>query len=568
MTDLPPSACWTLPDHVDRAAALWPDVEAVVFDGDDERLTFAGFAARTVELARALRALGVGAGDRVGVLMHNGPEALVAVYGASRLGAIPVPINGRFKARELAYVVADAGLRVVLTADRGRDVVDFPALLAEALPGLAAGGDELAAPDLRDVVVLGESPVPGFRDGASFAAGADRVDADELVALQRRIRVRDLAMIMYTSGTTAAPKGCRMSHEALVRTGIELGRRRFPMVAGDRMWNPLPLFHFATLLPFNGCLAVGATFVGMHRFEPAAAIAQLQRERCTVGFVAFDLIWQAVLDHPDAVDADLTALRLVNVNGVPERTRAMAARTPWLTQISPYGATEGGGLIALSHVEDDLEQRIGSAGRPFAGVEVRIVDPDEGTPVPAGVRGEISYRGYSSFDGYHGDPDPSATDDEGWFHSGDLGSVDGEGRLTYVGRIKDVMKVGGENVAAADVEGFLAEHPAIAEVQVVAAPDARYREVPCAFVQLRPGASLAPEELIEHCVGRIASYKIPRYVRIVDEWPMSGTKIQKFRLRERIAAELEAAGVREAPRITSHGVEGAAADRPALRQRS
>jgi fatty-acyl-CoA synthase len=230
----------------------------------------------------------------------------------------------------------------------------------------------------------------------------------------------------------------------------------------------------------------------------------------------------------------------------------MAARTPWLTQISPYGATEGGGVLALSHLDDALEHRVGSAGRPFAGMEVRIADPDTGAELPPGDRGEITYRGPALFDGYYKQPEETAAvfDADGFFHSGDLGSVDADGRLTFIGRL-NMLKVGGENVAAAEIEGFLAEHPAIAEVQVVAAPDERYVEVPCAYVVLRPGAALEYDEIVAYCHGRVATYKIPRYLRLVTEWPMSGTKIQKFRLREQIAQELATAGIRSAPKINS-----------------
>jgi fatty-acyl-CoA synthase len=524
VTELPNSACWTLADHVDRAATKWPDLEALVFGAD--RATFASFAERTATFARALRARGIAHGDRVGVLMPNILDTLVAIYGTSRLGAIPVPINNRFRAPELAYVFAHAGIRVLITATGP--------LAAESR---AAGA--------QDAVVHGE---PSWEEFLS-----DQADAAAVVRMQRRVAVSDVAMLMYTSGTTASPKGCRLSHEALVRTGRVFGEQRFPMRAGDRQFNPLPLFHLATILPFNGCLAVGAAMIGMEHFEPGAALRLLQDERCTVAFPAFTLIWQAMLEHPDFAGADLSNVRLVNVNGDPEVTRPFAARTPHTVQISPYGATEGGGVIALSHADDTLEQRIGSAGRPFDGIEARIVDPETGAPLGPDEPGEITYRGWSLFYGYHDDPvaTEQAFDADGYFHSGDLGSIDADGRLTYIGRLKDVLKVGGENVGAAEIEALLAKHPAVAVAQVVAAPDARYHEVPCAYVELRPGATAAEDELIEHCLGKIATFKVPRYVRVVTEWPMSGTKIQKFVLREWIAAELAQAGITQAEKVRS-----------------
>ncbi len=535
MDGLPLSTCWTLPDHVDQAARRWPETEALVFG--EERITFAGFRERTRALARGLLGLGVAAGDRVGVLMENVPDMLVAIYGTTRIGAVPVPINGRFKGRELHYVIGHAEIEVLLAS------ASYAALLDE----VAQMPD---APVLRHTVLQGGG-TDGLTWEAMLAAGA-APDA-ELDRLQMRVAVRDPAILMYTSGTTANPKGCLITHESLIRTGRIFGHERFPTRHGDRMFDPLPLFHLASILPFNGCLATGATYIGMVHFDPARALDVLVGERCTVAFPAFDLIWAAVQAQPGFATAELSQLRLVNVNGVPERLESMAAKTPWLTQVSPYGATEGGGVMALSHLDDALEHRTGSAGRPFAGMEVRIVDPETGLELPGGEPGEITYRGPAVFDGYYKQPEETAKafDAEGFFHSGDLGKVDADGRLSYMGRLKDMLKVGGENVAAAEIEGFLIEHPAIAEVQIVAAPDARYVEVPCAFVVLQHGATLGLDDVVDFCYGRVATYKIPRYLRIVEEWPMSGTKIQKFRLRERIADELAAAGVRSAPKIAA-----------------
>jgi fatty-acyl-CoA synthase len=560
---LPASACWTLPDHVDQAAERWPETEAVVIG--DRRLTFAQFAAETLRFARALRALGVGPGDTVGILMPECADTLVAIYGASRLGAIPVPINARLRARELAYVVPHADVKVLVTSVGTSHPTGFVEELYAALPSLEGQDrDRLAvaeAPELRRIVLHGGATRPEMLSWEAMLAGAETVAPEEVLAMQRRVAISDCAMLMYTSGTTSHPKGCRLSHEGLVRTGRVFGEQRFPMRHGDRQFNPLPLFHLATILPFNGCLATGATFVGMEHFEPRAALELLQRERCTVAFPAFSLVWKAILDLPEFADADLSAVRLINVNGDPDLTRPMADKVPGAIQISPYGATEGGGVIALSHLDDPLELRIGSAGRPFEGIEVRIVDPDTGREVPPGTMGEITYRGWSLFQGYHKDPETTAAsfDADGFFHSGDLGSVDEEGRLTFISRIKDMLKVGGENVAAAEIESHLCRHPAVAVAQVVGAPDARYTEVPCAFVELREGASATEQELIDHCIGEIATFKVPRYVRFVDEWPMSGTKIQKFVLRERIARELEEAGITEAPKIVAARRTSAAA---------
>jgi fatty-acyl-CoA synthase len=236
----------------------------------------------------------------------------------------------------------------------------------------------------------------------------------------------------------------------------------------------------------------------------------------------------------------------------------MDERLPTAVQVSSFGATECSSNLTLPDPDDPLEVRIATLGGPVPGMEIRIVDPESGEPRDAGEIGELCLRGYARFEGYYKDPEQTAraVDDEGWFHTGDLGSIDAAGRLTYQGRIKDMLKVGGENVSAIEVEDYVARHPAVQIVQVVGAPDARYGEVPAAFIELRPGAGATEQEIIDFCAGNVATFKVPRYVRFVSEWPMSGTKIQKFVLREGLAAELEQAGVTEAPRISGSAAAG------------
>ena len=358
-------------------------------------------------------------------------------------------------------------------------------------------------------------------------------------------------MILYTSGTTAMPKGCVLSHEALVRPAYAM-RDRFALTDEDRMWDALPLFHLASLLPLHACMLAGASYVAMRRFDPAEALAQMERERCTTAFPAFETVWLAILNHPNYASTDLSSMRLVLNVGTRERLEQMQATMHWATQISSYGCTELGGVCAFGHIEDPLELRVTTSGRPFPGMEIRIIDPETGAQKDTGEIGEIICRGHSMFSGYYREPELTAAviDDEGFFHTGDLGALDADGRVQYRGRLKDMLKVGGENVGAAEIEGHLATHPAVEIVQIVGVRDARYTEVPVAFVQLRAGATATEDELIGHCLGAIATYKVPRYVRFTDDWPMSGTKIQKFRLREQITAELDAAGIAEAPKFT------------------
>jgi fatty-acyl-CoA synthase len=411
------------------------------------------------------------------------------------------------------------------------------------------------APELVHVVDLGSDSAlaPGFVPRGEFLRGGEAVDPAEVRTLQQRVRIRDVAMLMYTSGTTSRPKGCMLSHEAVVRHGINVQRTKFRSTADDRFWDPLPLFHIGGIVPMLGCLGIGATYYHAGHFEATQALDTLEHERITVAYPAFETIWLQVLDHPRFPQADLGSLRLIQNIAIPERLQQMHDRLPTAAQVSSFGATECSSNLTLPEPDDPLDVRIATLGAPVPGMEIRIVDLETGAECSAGERGELCLRGYARFEGYYKDPEltAKAIDDGGWFHTGDLGSIDAEGRLTYGGRLKDMLKVGGENVSALEVEDYLARHPAVQIVQVVGVPDARYEEVPAAFVELRAGTDATEQEVIDFCIDRIATFKIPRYVRFVTEWPMSGTKIQKFVLRETLAAELTERGIAEAPRIRS-----------------
>jgi fatty-acyl-CoA synthase len=548
-----PIAATTIGDLVD-GAALESDGDAVVFPG--ERVTFPELAALTDRFARSLRSLGIGPGDKVGILMPNQLDFVAALVGASKLGAVPVPINGRFKEHELSHVIAHADIRVLLTAAGPEETVDYPALVAGVFPdaaGQAPGALRLESAPLLGALVHLNGERPGFLDRTAFTAAGDGVTGGEVKLLQSRVRIRDVAMLMYTSGTTAKPKGCLLTHEALVRHGANVQRSKFLMSAEDRFWDPLPMFHIGGITPLLGCLGLRACFVHAGHFDPLVSLHQLQDERCTVAYPAFDLIWLAILDHPRYAEFDLSRLRLVQSITTPERMRDLQRRMPWAAFVTSFGATECASNLTLGAADDDEQTRTDTLGTVVPGMELKIVDPETGAERLPGETGELCLRGYAMFDGYYKDPGQTAStvDEEGWFHTGDLGSLDEQGRLAYAGRLKDMLKVGGENVAAIEIEDYLVRHPAVNIVQVVAAPDARYTEVPAAFVQLAPGREVSEEELQQFCIGHIATFKVPRYVRFVTDWPMSGTKIQKFVLREQIAQELEERGITEATKITS-----------------
>jgi fatty-acyl-CoA synthase len=545
-------------DLLDRAASR-TERDAIVFP--DTRATYPDLAELTTRAARSLYGLGVRGGDKVGILMHNCLDFVTVLLGASRLGAVVVPVNGRFKSHELSHVLAHADIKVLFTA-RGPEVAtDYPTLLNEVFPSLGsqdgAGLQLPEAPMLRHIVDL-DGRRPGLLSRTEFEARAADVAPETVQTLQERVRIRDVALLMYTSGTTAKPKGCLLSHEALVRHAANVGRSRFFLTEEDRYWDPLPLFHIGGIVPMLSCFYVTATFVHAGHFDPDVALRQLEQERCTVAYPAFETLWLQILNHPQFDSTDLSSLRLIQNIATPERLIYLQSRLPTAIEVSSYGATECSSNLTLPLPDDSDEVRMHTLGHPLPGIELKIIDPESGHERPTGEVGELCFRGYSRFEGYYKDPDLTASviDADGWFHSADLGAVDHEGRFVYAGRLKDMLKVGGENVSALEVEDFLSRHDAIDIVQVVSAPDGRYGEVPAAFVQLKPGMQLDEVELVDFCRGRIASYKIPRYVRMISEWPMSGTKIQKFVLREQLEAELHELGVTEAPAVGSSAPTG------------
>jgi fatty-acyl-CoA synthase len=532
----------TIGDLIDRAAATY-EGDAVVFP--EGRLTWAELASRSDRVARSLRGLGVGRGDKVGILMPNALDYAVLLAGIAKLGAIIVPVNGRFRVHELSHVIGHADIRVLITQPGPEGTVDYPALVTEVYPEIADADPHAlslpTAPELKQVVDL-DSKQPGFLTREEFERAADTVDLEEIRELQARVRIRDVAMLMYTSGTTALPKGCLLSHEALVRNGITIARTNYFMTSEDCFWDPLPMFHIGGIVPLLSCASAGAKYVHAGHFDATVSLRQIADERATILYPTFETIWLAILDHPDFEKHDLSAVRLIHNVGVPERLKQMQDRMPHAIQVACFGCTEGSSHLTFPRLDDPEELRMTMLGRPIRGLEIKIVEPGTLDERPTGEVGELLFRGYSLFEGYYKDPEQTATavEPDGWFHTGDLAAVDSEQRLRYAGRLKDMLKVGGENVSALEIEDYLARHPAVQVVQVVAAPDERYVEVPAAYVQLRPGAAATEDELIEFCRGQIASFKIPRYVRFVDDWPMSGTKIQKYVLRDRIAADVEA----------------------------
>lgn len=525
--------------HADREAIVFPDA----------RLTYAQLDRKATDWARALVAAGVVPGDHVGILLTTCIDFITAFYGITMAGAVAVPINARYQASELGYVVANADLVTVITIGKVADGLDFRARLETALPSLSQAADPRAlalpeAPRLRSVICLDEECAPYLVRAADAIADGAAVPLAEIDARIAAVQPQDLAMILYTSGTTANPKGAMISHRAQVSNSRNLGRR-YQCTADDKVWSPLPIFHIAGILPMTMILDLGGVYMTIPRFDPEVGLRMLGGEGATVAYPSFVTIMQDLITHPTFAHTDLSRLRVMNSNFAvqPEWIKlAVAEAMPHTIQVGTYGLTEAAGTVSTSRLDDSYAVRTGRCGVPLDEWQVRIVDPETGRDCATGEQGEIVLGGPNILKGYYNAPDKTAEAiRDGWFYSGDIGSIDADGNMMFHGRTKDMLKVGGENVAAAEIEAMLQTHPAVKLAQVVGIPDARYSEVPAAFVELAEDASAAADELIAHCRGKIASFKVPRHIRFVTQWPMSTSKIQKFRLREQLVAELDTA---------------------------
>jgi fatty-acyl-CoA synthase/long-chain acyl-CoA synthetase len=514
----------------------------------EQQLSYGQLTARALQRARSLQALGVKRGDHVGLLMPTCIEFAEFLFAIALCGAVAVPMNARYRYSELAYVIENGDLVAVITTDLVADHVNFVERLGQALPGLSETPDALrlslaAAPKLRNLVLLGKSAPAGFVTQAAFDALGDSVHEDSVHETRMRVRLRDPAIMLYTSGTTANPKGCLLSHEAIVRNSIALGRHRYALRSQDVFWSPLPMFHIAAILPMCAIIDVGGAYATMGFFDAGAALKMIAQHKVTATYPCFVTIMSDLISHPDFATTDLSRITLMNANFAmqpPGIKDAMLKAMPHAIYVGTFGMTETAGTVTTSRLDDPLEERVTRLGRPLPGLEVRIVDHETGRDCALSQRGEVLVRGYATLIGYYKDPEKTAAalDADGWFHTGDIGSIDAAGTIMFHGRTKDMLKVGGENVAAAEIESCLQRHPAVKLAQVIGIPDARLAEVAAAFVEKKPGFEVTAQELMDFCRKEVAGFKVPRHVRFVTEWPMSTSKIQKFRLRDELMREL------------------------------
>jgi fatty-acyl-CoA synthase len=521
----------TIGSAFDRIAAAFPDREALVVPFQNLRLTYRQLAERVDRLARGLIALGLDKGDRVGMWSPNNAERVYIQFAAAKAGVVLVNINPAYQTEELRFALAQSGCRALVSAT-GFKSSDYAAMIAQVRDTL---------PDLEHVVLL-DTP-----DWDALLAAADRISVADLAARGESLTNVDPINIQYTSGTTGFPKGATLSHRNLLNNGYFLGLG-FRYTGADRVCIPVPFYHCFGMVIGNLANLTHATTTVLPApsFDALATLQTLEAERCT-SVLGVPTMFIAMLSHPEFHSFDLSSLRTGMMAGSPCPVEVMkqCVDEMHMSEVTiGYGMTETSPVSTQTSTDDPLDKKVGTVGRVLPHLEIKIVDPVTGETVGLNEPGEFCTRGYSVMLGYWDEPQKTAEsiDADGWMHSGDLAVMDDDRYASIVGRIKDMIIRGGENIYPREVEEFLYSHPDIVDVQVVGVPDEKYGEELVAWIRLRDGASLTRDDVAAFCKGRIAHFKIPRYVHVTDEFPMTVTgKIQKYRMRE-VSIELLSGG--------------------------
>ena len=536
----------TIGRSLDRAVQRWGNREALVSPSHGVRWSWKEFSERVEALAAGFIALGLEPGARIGVWSLNRPEWTLTQFAAAKAGLILVTINPAYRLSELEFALAKVGCAAIVTATAFK-TSNYMEMLNTLLPELSESQPgELAAerlPQLRSVIQIGGPAFPGTLAFEAVTRMGGAGHRDTLAALTKTLQFDDPVNIQFTSGTTGSPKGVTLTHHNILNNGYFVGRA-MRLTEHDRICIPVPLYHcFGMVMGNLAAVTCGAAMVYPGEgFDPLATLQTVAREKCTALY-GVPTMFIAEIDHPEFATFDLSSLRTGIMAGAPCPIEVMKRVNEAMNMRDvtiAYGMTETSPVSFQSATDDPLERRVSTVGRIHPHVEVKVVDL-EGRVVPRGERGELCTRGYSVMLGYWDEPEKTADvlDANGWMHTGDLAVIDAEGYCNIVGRIKDMVIRGGENLYPREIEEFLYRHPKIQDVQIFGVADDRYGEELCAWIRVRSGETLTPEEIRAFCHGQIAHNKIPRYIEFVDEFPMTVTgKIQKFLMRDAVESKL------------------------------
>ena len=539
---------------LEDTAGAYPDRDAAVFRETGERWTWAQFKARCDQLAEGLRHLGLEKGDRIGIWAPNLPEWVLTQFATARLGLVLVNINPAYRIAELEYALNKVGCKALILADafKSSDYLEMMRRIAPEIADAAPGELNSAnVPALRHVIRTGTDKTAGMHNFDDVMARGAEPDTATLDAISASLKAGDPINIQFTSGTTGAPKGATLTHTGIVNNArYVVGTMNF--TEADRLCIPVPLYHcFGMVMGTLGCATTGAAMVFPGpAFEPQSTLETAAQENCTALY-GVPTMFVAMLEHESFASHDLSALRTGIMAGAPcpiEVMKQVIADMNMGEVTIAYGMTETSPVSFQSHVDDPLEKRVSTVGRIHPHVECKVID-DQGAIAPVGQSGELCTRGYSVMSGYWDDDERTSEsiDTDKWMHTGDLATIDDGGYCNIVGRVKDMLIRGGENVYPREIEEFLFRHPKVQQVQVFGVPDEKYGEQVCAWIVLKPGEQSTEDEIRDFCRDQIAHYKVPHYVRFRDELPMTVTgKPQKFIMREEMMSELDIAELKTA----------------------
>ena len=526
-------------DWLEHWAQTTPDKEYIVYSDRDLRFTWKQFNERVDDMARGLIAIGVTKGTHVGLWAQNVPDWLTFLYACAKIGAVCITVNTNYKQNELEYLCKDSDMHTLCLTDGTweSNYVDMAYTMLPELRECQRGHLESKRfPKLKNVVYIGQEKFRGMYNTAEILLLGENTDDDEFQRLRKSVNCHDVVNMQYTSGTTGFPKGVMLTHYNIANDGFLTGEH-MKFTQDDKLCVCVPLFHcFGVVLATMNCLTHGCTEVVVERFDPLVTLASVHKERCTALY-GVPTMFIAELNHPMFDMFDLSCLRTGIMAGslCPIELMRKVEEKMYLHVTSVYGLTESSPGMSQTRIDDPDEVRYTTVGRDYEFVDVKVLDPETGKEVPVGVQGEMCCKGFNVMKGYYKNPQATAEviDENGYLHSGDLGIMDENGNYRITGRIKDMIIRGGENIYPREIEEFLYHLPGVRDVQVAGVPSKKYGEEVGAFIILDEGAKLTEEEVRDWCRGKIARYKIPKYVFFVKEYPLTGSgKIQKFKLRE------------------------------------